>query len=80
VGDLLARWSNDRFRSTPHRVVNRSGHERYSMALFFDPDADTVIDPRVALTEGETSRYEPTTCAEYILGRYQAAFKYRKVP
>ena len=77
VGDLLARWSNDRFRSTPHRVINRSGAERYSMALFFDPEAGTVIDPRIALRDGEPSHYEPTTCAAHILGRYQAAFKYR---
>lgn len=77
VGDLLARWSNDRFRSTPHRVINRSGVERYSMALFFDPDADTVIDPRVALRDDEPSNYEATTCAEHIVGRYQASFKYR---
>ena len=77
VGDLLARWSNDRFRSTAHRVINRSGVERYSMALFFDPEADTLIDPGVALNDGEPSHYEPTTCAEHILGRYRAAFKYR---
>ena len=80
VGDLLARWTNDRFRSTAHRVVNRSGAERYSMALFFDPDADTLIDPRAALRSGETPRYEPTTCAAHILGRYGAAFRYRDKP
>jgi len=78
VGDLLARWSNDRFRSTPHRVINRSGGERYSMALFYDPDADTVIDPRVALRAQEESRYPPITCAEHILARYGAAFAYRR--
>lgn len=77
VGDLLARWSNDRFRSTAHRVINLSGVERYSMALFFDPDADTVIDPRVTLQDGESAHYESTTCAEHILGRYNAAFRYR---
>lgn len=80
VGDLLARWSNDRFRSTPHRVVNRSGAERYSMALFFDPDADAVIDPGIALPPGAASHYEPTTCADHILARYRAAFRYRDNP
>src|SRR5258706_14440276 len=44
VGDLLARWTNDRFRSTPHRVVNRSGEERLSLAVFVDPDDDTRIE------------------------------------
>jgi len=34
VGDLLGRWSNDRFASTPHRVPNRSGRERMSIATF----------------------------------------------
>ena len=30
-GDLMRRWTNDRFLATPHRVINRSGQERYAM-------------------------------------------------
>ncbi|TFH49374.1 MAG: isopenicillin N synthase family oxygenase [Lysobacterales bacterium] len=78
VGDLLARWTNDLFSSTAHRVINRSGHERYSMALFFDPDVNTCIDPAEVIGSDEQPRYPPVTCGEYILSRYQAAFSYRK--
>lgn len=78
VGDLLARWTNDRFKSTPHRVINQSGRERLSIAVFVDPDYDTPIEPVVAA--GETARYEPTRCGDYILGRFDASFAYRKVP
>ena len=76
VGDLLGRWSNDRFASTPHRVLNRSGHERISIATFYDPDFAAQIDPR-ALGATKTN-YEPTTCGAHILGRFTAAFAYRK--
>lgn len=76
VGDLLARWTNDRFRSTPHRVVNQSGRERFSAAVFVDPDADTVIEPVVQ--PGEVSRYDAVTCSDYIRSRLDAAFAYRK--
>jgi isopenicillin N synthase-like dioxygenase len=76
VGDLLARWSNDRFRSTPHRVVNRSGRARYSTGLFVDPNRDTLITPVVR--PGEAARYEPVTCGDYLRSRLDAAFAYRK--
>jgi isopenicillin N synthase-like dioxygenase len=78
VGDLLARWTNDRFRSTPHRVVNRSGHERLSCAVFVDPDRDTEIAP--VTRPGETPRYEPVTCGAYVQQRFDAAFAYRQKP
>lgn len=76
VGDLLARWTNDRFNSTPHRVVNASGRERYSVAVFVDPNEDTVIDPVVP--PGSDKRYDPVTAGAYIKGRLDAAFAYRQ--
>ena len=45
IGNLLECWSAGRFISTPHRVVNRSGAERYSMAYFAIPDYATVVAP-----------------------------------
>ncbi len=79
IGDLLARWTNDLFASTEHRVINRSGRERYSIAVFYDPHFDTpieVLDTCVA--PGEAPRYAPTTCGAYILERFGGAFQYRK--
>jgi len=77
VGDLLARWTNDRFRSTAHRVVNSSGRERLSVAAFIDPDYGTPIVPIVG--DGESPHYPPTTCGEYILSRFDASFAYRQL-
>jgi len=76
VGDLLARWSNDRFASTPHRVVNTSGGARYSLAVFVDPDWGTEITPVVM--PGEHAHYPPVRCGDYIQSRYDEAFAYRK--
>ena len=78
VGDLLGRWSNDRFASTPHRVVNRSGRERMSIATFHDPDFGAVIDPRELGTPEGEARYEPITAGQHILNRFDQAFGYRK--
>ena len=45
VGDMLHRLSNGRLRSTPHRVINATGRERYSVPFFFDPHVSTDIAP-----------------------------------
>jgi isopenicillin N synthase-like dioxygenase len=75
VGDLLARWTNDRFQSTLHAVVNSSGRERYSIAVAVDPDWDTDVRP--VLLEGDEAHYEPVQCGAYIKGRFDRSFAYR---
>jgi isopenicillin N synthase-like dioxygenase len=78
VGDLLARWTNDRFMSTPHRVINRSGRERFSIATFYDPDFRARVDPRELGTPDAECRYETVLAGEHILGRFEQSFGYRK--
>lgn len=78
VGDLLARWSNDRFRSTLHRVINTSGHERYSIATFYDPTYSAVVDPCDLGVESNASLYPPVAAGDYILKRIDDSMAYRK--
>jgi len=78
VGDLLGRWTNDRYASTPHRVINKSGRERFSIATFYDPDFKAVVDPRQLGASQAECRYEPTTSGAHILGRIERSFGYRK--
>ncbi|GJH36599.1 isopenicillin N synthase family oxygenase [Paraburkholderia hospita] len=78
VGDLLARWTNDRFRSTLHRVINASGRERYSIATFYDPTYTSNVDPRDLGTPDADSKYEPVAAGDYILGRINSSMGYRK--
>jgi isopenicillin N synthase-like dioxygenase len=76
--DLLQRWTNDRYASTPHRVLNKSGRERFSIATFYDPDFKVVVDPRQLGTPAADCKYEPTTAGAHILGRIERSFGYRK--
>jgi len=74
IGDLLARWSNNRFTSTVHRVVNRSKSARYSIPVFFDPNTDTVIDPTDLGIAKDDSQYEPVKAGEHIASRNKKSF------
>ena len=52
IGDMLERLSGGLFRSTPHRVVNRSGQDRLSFPFFFDPDFLAPMQPLPAAAVG----------------------------
>ncbi len=79
VGDILARWSNDRFVSTPHRVINRSGKERYSQPFFFDPSMDHTISVLpTCIPEGTAPKYEPIVYRDYLMERIDKNYHYRK--
>ena len=45
LGDMLDRLTGGNYRSTPHRVRNLSGRERFSFPLFFDPDFTARVTP-----------------------------------
>ena len=74
IGDCLMRWTNDVYVSTPHRVVNRSGRERYSIAFFFDPnpEAEVAAIPS-CVPKGERARYAPILAADYLKFRLDAS-------
>ncbi len=76
LGDLIARWTNDRFRSTLHRVINRSGRERYSVPFFFTgrPDHAVACLP-TCLEPGETPKYAATTTLGHLEKMYRASYK-----
>ena len=57
IGDMMQVWSNGRFSSTSHRVINRSGRDRYSIPMFVQPDYDTVIEPLIGAKDAEAPRY-----------------------
>jgi isopenicillin N synthase-like dioxygenase len=80
IGDCLMRWSNDVYVSTPHRVVNRSGRDRYSVAFFFDPNADAPVECLATCVSAERPpRYSATTGAAYLKERLDATYAYRRV-
>lgn len=71
VGDMLHRLSNGRLLSTPHRVINATGRERYSVPFFFDPHVSTQIAP---LPGTGTSRFEPLNFGAFLKGELEASY------
>jgi isopenicillin N synthase-like dioxygenase len=66
IGDLMQRWTGDRWISTLHRVVGAADESprRQSLVFFHNPRTDAVIE-----TLGDGTRYDPVTAGEYVLSR-----------
>jgi len=75
LGDLIARWTNHRFQSNPHRVINRSGRERYSVPFFFTGNPDYVVECLpTCLAPGEVPQYAPITAEAHLAECYAATY------
>ncbi|WP_295372211.1 2OG-Fe(II) oxygenase family protein [uncultured Pseudacidovorax sp.] len=79
VGDMLARWTNGRLVSTPHRVINRSGGDRYSLPYFLDPSMDTLVECLPTCTDADhPPQHPPVRYGDYLLERLNRNYDYRK--
>ena len=70
VAKLLTRWTNGRFKSALHRVINTSGRERYSIPLFVHPDFHQVIDPRDLVGGEPDPRFPPIVAGEQVYANF----------
>lgn len=74
LGDLLAEWTNDRWRSTVHRVVpppaGAGAARRRSIAWFQQPNHDAVIEVLdVCTSDDDPARYPPTTAGAHLVAK-----------
>ncbi len=75
IGDLFARWTNGRYHSTLHRVINASGRERHSVPFFFTGNPTHRVECLpTCLGAGETPRFPPVTVEEHLRECYRRTY------
>jgi isopenicillin N synthase-like dioxygenase len=74
LGDLMAIWTNDRWISNPHRVVNPPGVDRYSSPFFVTPPFHLEIS---CLIDDQVPKHEPMVSGPYLLSRFDGTHAYR---
>lgn len=72
TGAMMARWTNDHWKATAHRVIvptaEMAAQDRYSIAFFVDPDADEwiAVDDKFANNSGKEGCYQPITSKDFL--------------
>jgi isopenicillin N synthase-like dioxygenase len=81
VGDLLSRWTNGRWRSTLHRVVNpprdlTGSTQRLSMVLFFSPNEESEIACLPSCVTAERpAKYPPVKAGDWVKAKLDKSMK-----
>ncbi|CAN5753415.1 2-oxoglutarate and iron-dependent oxygenase domain-containing protein [soil metagenome] len=89
VADMLSRWTNGRWQSTPHRVKNLSGGDRYSCPYFFDMSMDSIVEVLPTCQDrgqepGDPAKgpakWPPVRYGDYLMERLDKNYAYRMQP
>ena len=78
IGDMMARWTNDRWVSTMHRVVNppldqKLSAERLSLGFFHQPNYDAVVSCLPNCKEvGKSAKYKPIAAGDHLHAKFSA--------
>ncbi|XP_065857731.1 2-oxoglutarate-Fe(II) type oxidoreductase hxnY-like [Euphorbia lathyris] len=74
IGDMMERWTNGMFRSTLHRVMP-TGQERYSLAFFFDPNPDCIVQClESCCSESCPERFSPIRSGDYLKEKFKLTY------
>ncbi|CAG8882756.1 unnamed protein product [Penicillium egyptiacum] len=75
LGNLFMRMANDKYKSNIHRVINKSGQERYSIPFFFSGNPDYICEclPNCR-EEGESAKYAPITVQDMVTASYKESY------
>ena len=80
LGDMMMRWTNDRWISTLHRVVNPpaplwQASRRQSLVFFHNPNPDAVVECLPGCCGPENpARYPPIAAGEFIREKMRRAY------
>jgi isopenicillin N synthase-like dioxygenase len=81
IGDLMARWTNDHWVSTLHRVVNpppdsNGSTRRQSIAFFHQPNWEAEISCiPTCLGRNQAAKYSPVRSGEYLMEKFRRTVK-----
>jgi len=82
IGDMFCRWTNDKWRSTRHRVVvppGDKGNRRQSMAFFLNPTPDVILKTLpTCVTKERPDKYRSIAAGEYLMMKHFCAMGYSK--
>jgi isopenicillin N synthase-like dioxygenase len=74
-GDMLHRWTNGHYQSTPHRALPPIGQPRYAIPYFLGPHLDTLIECLPTCQgPGDPPQFEPITYSDYVIWWYDANY------
>jgi len=84
IGDLMARWTNDKWSSTVHRVVNpppdAARRPRYSLAFFHQPNFDAQVSCIPSCAEADSgSRHRPIAAFDFISAKARRAYMEERI-